>query len=707
MSKIKKDTGFNLDLNKILQEIEEEEFGYDLDNLDHQGNINTVDVVTFREKYIKVNNRDAPYMDIILKMFYINTYGNEKLEITDEEIEFVKKIKNYNEHVDKDNKMVQEEDNLEYANEEDNFNEEEYMDELEKETLDLIESMSNKWGGNYWLGQQFENIKSSDKNPFNSLLLAVGRRSGKTFLASVIATYEIYKMLTIITCPSCQKHFIDKKSGDTCPLCKEEKLINHPQSYYELAGTEPLRVLLSATKKDQAVDPLLNYIKERIDNCPFFEGRFKYDDQDDSIYFKTEYDEQYNEKMIASGQPAFKGSVRILTGGGNAKGQHGKGSVLTIFDEFALFNSEGVDTDKAVIEALVPASLQYRLFGDGRIVYLSMPNTKTGVFYSNYKKGTNVNASGFKKTLCFQMPTWEYRPRYSKEFIIEEFADDFGGDANSAEFHRVFGAQFLDTSHDVYMPEIYLKKAVSTRIYHLKDKPESRRHNYFMHVDCSGTGSANYAYLVGHWEYDHVRKEKLFVEDRSFYWEYSEIHTGRYIGTDGKIYSIDSLNDEIIRVAKLFGISRISFDNMQSEESKNKFRKNGFQLKLVSFSKAVKSKVYLMMEEHFLENRIRMCIDDYRLYQELKGLRRLPMKVKDRGMQLDIDPDAEFKTMDLADCLGGAIYASHTEPMGKHRSIPVVAVNTSTQFASPHGMTVGSPNNRGGSIFGSPPIHLP
>lgn len=711
MSKITKKTkpnaGFNLDLNKILQQIEEEQFGYDLNNLDHKGNINTVDVITFRQNYIKVDNTDAPYMDIILKMFYINTYGNERLELTDEEIELIKQIKNYNQHVDTDNVFNQEEEK-EFAQEDDNINEDEYLDDLERQTLDMIENLSKEWGGNYWLGHQIENLKSSKRNPFRSVLLAVGRRSGKTFLASVIATYEVYKMLTIITCPKCKKHFIDKKSGSTCPLCNKETLINHPQSYYRLAGTEPLRVLLSATKKDQAVDPLLNYIKERIDGCPFFDGKFKFDDQDDSIYFRTEYDDAYNERMAASGQPAFKGSVRILTGGGNAKGQHGKGSVLTIFDEFALFNSEGVDTDKAVIEALVPASAQYRLMGDGRIVYLSMPNTKTGVFYNNYKKGTNLQSDSFKKILCFQMPTWEYRPLYTKQFIIDEFADDFGGDVTSAEFHRVFGAQFLDTAHDVYMPEIFLKKAVSTKITYLKDKPDTRKHNFFMHVDAGGTGNCNYAYAIGHWEFDHVRREKIFVEDRSFYWEKSEFYVGRYLGSDGKIYSIDSLNDEIIRVARIFGISRISFDNMQSEESKNKFRKNGFQLKLVTFSKYVKSKVYVMMEEHFLENRIRLCIDDYRMYQELKGLRRAPMKIKDRGIELTIDPDAEFQTMDLADCLGGVIYASHTEPMGKDRSIPIMAINTSAnQFGSPMGMSMGAPNNRGGSIFGNTPIRLP
>lgn len=690
-----------LDLYKILEKA--------LSNVESTistktSNVNTVDIITFKNEFLKVDTRYHPYMDIVLKLFYAKTYGNENLEITEEDIRIIKSIKNYNEFLDSDNIINQDERGLDEESIEmiRNKNYSSYykgfLMEGEK-VRDIVKKMSEEWGGNYWLGESIKVLNKSEKNPFHNMVLALGRRSGKSFLAAVVACYEVYKLLTVITCMKCMTYYDNLKSGDLCPKCKS-KLVNNPQAYYDISGNEALRIIISATKQEQAVDPLLDYIYHKfITRCPFFNGKYRRDEQRGRVYFRSEYDELQNRDLMAAGQPEFKGSVVIITAGGNTKGQHGKGSILTIFDEFALVNQEGVDTDKAVLEALIPASAQYRQTrGDGRIIMISMPVDKTGQFYKYYKRGRTIGDPGFNKTLVMQTPTWEYNTRYSKEFIIENFADDFEGDASSASFHRVFGAQFLDTGFDVFLPEIFIEKAIGYELVN-KDHPLNRLNSHYMHVDCAGGGSANYAYLVGHWEFDAGHNDKIFIEDRFFHWKYSDLKEGFYEGMDGRFYSIDSLIDEIIRVAKLFNIRTLSYDNMQSVESQHKFRKNGINLKKLNFSLSVQSIIYSVVETLFLEGRVKISASDKKLIDELKNLRRKPGGLNDKYMTLVMNEDSGLKSKDMADCLGGAIYNSYNQPLGRTSGLPSRLVSANMSMGSQAGNAAGGMNNRSGSIF--------
>lgn len=689
---VKKDK--EIDFQRLLQEVGEDLFGEEA-IASSFGNFNTVDIITFRKEIIGLDNSDYPYMDIVLKMFYSKTYGNEHLDLTDEDINLIKNIKNYTDVDGEDRATIEDEDEID-----------EFMSEAEIQSKTMIQEMIEQWGGDYWLGPQIENLRNSDRNPFNTLVLALGRRSGKSFLAALIAAYETYKLLTVVTCMKCQDVF-NKKSGSKCPRCGKT-LINHPQSYYKLKGTDSLFIIMSSTSTKQARDNMLDkFYGLMITQTEWFKEKYLKDDQTGEVYFKSEYDEKYNEEQYDLGQPAFKGSIRVMLAGANAKAQHGRGSVLTIFDEFDLFNVEGVDTDKAVIEALLPASAKYRQTrGDGRIVAISMPGEKIGSeFQKRYKMGTDITNKNFSKVLVFQMPTWEYNVSLPKKFIVDNFAEEFGGDASSAKFHRVFGAQFTKGGVDVFVPEKYIKMATSAGLY-MCDKPQNRNHRYFMHVDCSGTGSCNYAYLIGHWEYDQVKRDKVFHEDRSFYWYKTDLLPGKFIGSDGKTYDIEQLLDEIIRVSKVFRISILSYDNMQSQESIYRFRKNGINLKNITFSKSVKSKVYQLLEELLLSEKVKLCCDDSLLLEELKNLRRAPMSPGTRGLHVVVPEDSEIQTMDLVDSLGGAIFSSYELPFGKTRSIYARAVNTAPPYfqSSQQGINAsGSINNRGGSIFDKNP----
>lgn len=620
-------------------------------------NINIVDVITFAKEFIKVDFSEHPYMDVILKLFYIKTLGNDNLTITDEDIEKIKKIHNYSKYIKREG-------------EEDSYDDDDDLDvKYSQDYINIIEEQSKIWGGDYWLGKKIEILEQCEKNPFQYLILVLGRRSGKSFVSAIIACYEAYKLLSMVTCMKC-KEIYNLKSGENCPVCGE-KLINHPQSYYSIYGIEYLQINLAATKQGQAIKPMLNYIEGFLSQCSFFDGKWHRSDGDGTITFKTEYDYIYMEKRLQAGNSEFKGSIIIVTLGGNTKGQHGMGAVLSIFDEFALFNQEGVDTDAAIIDAIIPASALYRRKrGDGRIIMLSMPEYEEGKFYEHYKQGIDFNNKYFKQHLVFQMPSWEYNITYTTEYLVDEFGAEFGGSVYSKKFKQIYGAQFISFGHDSFIPEKYVDMAIDTSLY-IQTIPKDRTQRYYMHIDCAGTGNANYAYLIGHWISEN--QVKIFVEDRSFYWTPSQLKDGVYEGKDKKNYTIDFLINEIIRIAKLYNVSQLSFDLMQSEESKYSFRKNGINLKRISFSGVKQGELYGLLNQLLLERRVRLCKDDELLALELKSL-KLKTEVNSRGSQIFIPRNGEIQTKDLADCLAGAIFSSYNQPLGINAQLPASSI---------------------------------
>jgi hypothetical protein len=114
-----------------------------------------VDIITFCEdaKYLNFLNHDYPLelwpmQKIVLKLFYRGTEGNEDLELTQDELNILKKIET--------------EEELDYEQEMGGFHQ--VVDKYNRGTL------------------------------FTHMLLVMGRRSSKTMMVSIIAAYEAYKL---------------------------------------------------------------------------------------------------------------------------------------------------------------------------------------------------------------------------------------------------------------------------------------------------------------------------------------------------------------------------------------------------------------------------------------------------------------------------------------------------------------------------------
>lgn len=486
-----------------------------------------------------------------------------------------------------------------------------------------------------------------------------------TYISSVIQSYDTYKLLYMNVCAKC-KDMKNVKPGEPCPECGTTTS-RHPQAYFGQSGSEPLRIIMAATSLDQACDPGLKFFQERVLSCPLFEGKSELESE--KVFFKTEFDfERIKKFSKASKNSITKGSIMARAIAANSKSTHGLAAVLISFDEFALFSikkgdSEGIP-DEMMLEALVPATSQFEVKHPefGRVVMISAPQFRQGKFYEYFKMAQDTTERG-DNYLMVQMPTWEWCDSYTKEFFLNQFSQE--QDSEALSFDKMYGAQFLDESESSYLSESSVERAFGD-IYHKKlSHPESNKYNYYMHIDASQS-TCNYAYCIVHTEYRYCketqRTELYFVEDTSYFWTPSKNDPDVWIDLEGNRVEIRQIWDAIVDVAKKFRVVSLSYDNMQTPESKTYFRRKNLPLRNLTFSGRNKKKDYYGLVKNALqENRVICCSDDFRLRNEL-----LNLKVKEtmRGIKIYPNPNGIVKTMDVADCFAGACFLA-TEKVAK------------------------------------------
>jgi len=590
-----------------------------------------------------------PYAKLILKLFYINTPGNESIKITDEDLELIEKIDNYGQ-------------------------------------------------GNPWLLAKAKKVQSGEiTKPFQYLVMALGRRSGKTFLSSAITAYEVYKLITMIVCPKC-KDMKPVQSGELCPDCGS-KCLNHPQGYLGVRGAEPLRIFIAATSLTQAKNTGLKMHKERAMESPLLEAR--YTPEEETVFYRTEFDEQRYKRQKAMGMHnvQLKGSIEVAAIHSNSAALHGTATILAYFDEFALFNTDGKDNDTKLLEAILAQTTTYRALHPeaGRVMMTSMPNKKEGKFWTNFDQGRLPQADNF---LVIQMPTWEWRNDMTKEFLESDMI--YEEDAEGLSFDKLFGAQFVDEGADVYLPETAVEYAFANpENIAKKPGPENAMIKYYMHIDCAFK-TCNYAYCIIHYEYRFNPKtnqyENFYIEDDSFFWTPSKRNPEHFVDNEtGKEYTINEILHYIADVARKFRVVSFSYDGMQSTESISFFRRRGLPVRLLSFNGNKAREIYDNLRTIMLDGRVIACQNDLQLKVELQNLR---VKRTARGPNIVANHAGVVKTKDVADCFAGACFLSTERTSRKALTSRVMNLPLGgNQFPSISGNGAGNRGGAGQSIF--------
>jgi hypothetical protein len=250
------------------------------------------------------------------------------------------------------------------------------------------------------------------------LCLSIGRRSGKTLLSSCIAAYETYKL-------------INK---------------GNPQKYYGLSPSSTIQLISVATSKDQA-GLLYKEVQGHFLRCAFFR-RYLANSTESFARFQTPHD--IEEFGPADENPKSRTSVKVTFHACNAKGLRGAGNVVVILDEVAHFIEQGGSSADQVYQAVGPSVGTFtpkdefgmpvngpRTLSDGRIIMISSPLGKQGLFYERFRDGFKGGALS-EAMLCVQAPTWEVNPTISAHYLMQEYAKD------PRIFFTEFGGEFTD-----------------------------------------------------------------------------------------------------------------------------------------------------------------------------------------------------------------------------------------------------------------------
>jgi hypothetical protein len=255
------------------------------------------------------------------------------------------------------------------------------------------------------------NIKEQDGKERRELILVLGRRSGKSSLSAIFASYELYKLL---------------RRGS-------------PQAFYGLPAGSEIRVLCVANDKEQA-GIVYGDMQSHIESVDYFKNSIANTTQT-FMKFRTESDK---ERFGLAG----KGTISATFKSSIAKGLRGRGVMCAIMDEIAFFIDNGMSSAEGVYKAIMPALAQFSpkdpnnkhmAIGPthGRMIMISSPDAKEGFFYRSFQRAM-ANDIGSSDTLVIQAPTWEVNPTLDRSYYEKEYHKD------PRTFMTEHGAQFSD-----------------------------------------------------------------------------------------------------------------------------------------------------------------------------------------------------------------------------------------------------------------------
>jgi len=166
------------------------------------------------------------------------------------------------------------------------------------------------------------------------LILAIGRRSGKTTLSAIFASYELYRLISL----------------------------GNPQEYYGLPNGNRIQIISVATDKDQA-GLLFSDVTSHMSKCEFFQPYIA-NNTLSYVQFRTPYDIERFGPMVRHENGKFtsfngKASLRVTFKASVSKGLRGSGNIVIILDELAHFQDKGVSSAKDIYDAITPSALAF------------------------------------------------------------------------------------------------------------------------------------------------------------------------------------------------------------------------------------------------------------------------------------------------------------------------------------------------------------
>ena len=559
----KKDDGLSSMIDEVLHDVQP------------SGGRKVVDIITFCEdpKYLNFGGQTPPInlwpmQKIVLKMFYRGTRGNEHIELDEGELDILRNIAKH--------------EDLDYESEKNGF----------QQVID----------------------KYYRRSPLRTLQLIMGRRSSKTFMVSLVAAYEAYKLL---------------ETGN-------------PQKFYGLPPGKPIAIINVAVSESQAYDPLFLEIQARVTNSPYFSDKISPASKKGEMFLLTDADKDEIIRRKTEGiNLSVEGSVVLMSGHSNSRSIRGKAAIAILFDEFAHFmNSAGRQSGDEVYTALAPSTQQFG--NDGKLVLLSDPRDKSGIFWKLFEMSQEVKDGVYPNDniLALQLPTWVMNPNpnFAKEKLErEEKPKDPIAFLNSyaARFTGELGMKMFDAAR--------LEACINTSY---REPPfGDLKYPYYIHLD-PATTSHNYALAMVH--AIHVRNPRgdsrtRIVTDLLKLWRPSGF---------GPI-DISEIEKFIIALSRKFNVAMVSFDSFQSAQTIQRLKAVGIRAVETPFSPIYTSEVYGELRNMVHQGDISLPTNE----QLLGEMRELLYKIHGHHIKPMVNVRSmDFHTDDCVDALAGAAY---------------------------------------------------
>jgi hypothetical protein len=267
-----------------------------------------------------------------------------------------------------------------------------YKEDFTKEEFSLLQDTTTETDlYEYFTGKIYD---FSKVNKIRDISLIVGRRGGKTLIASIFAVYVAIK-----------------------------------KNWKPLLGRKKFATILVLSQSKEFSDETVAEIRAVIEDSPILSRLLnkKAKNTFNTINLKIPFRDN-------SGKITYS-YVRIRTNAASSKSSRGSACPAILCDEIAFWGSEmdSRETAKSIVRALKPSMLQFGR--EGMWIEISTPNAKNGYFYEKYERREEFSG----KYLILKSPSWVFNDRYDTEEFRDEWKED------PVNFDREYRANFLQS----------------------------------------------------------------------------------------------------------------------------------------------------------------------------------------------------------------------------------------------------------------------
>lgn len=537
------------------------------------------------------------------------------------------------------------------------------------------------------------------------LVLAIGRRGGKTTLSGIFASYEVYRLLNLY----------------------------NPQAYYGLPNGNRIQIISVATDKDQA-GILFNEVTTHLAKCDYF-APYVSNNTQGWVNFRTPYDiEKYgpNVRQEDGRFVSFNGkaTVRVTFKSCIAKGLRGAGNVVIILDEVAHFQDKGGSSAREIYEAVTPSAAAFsrkdpntgmpavnKQTGkvaevESRIILISSPLGKSGKFYEKFDLAMH-GGEGAENILAVQAPTWEINPTVPSSYYREKYHSD------PVVFMTEHGAQFSDQTRGWIERKEDLLACIDSDLRPLPRARPKMPHQMGIDVGLVGDGTA---VAITHIEGENIILDYHEVWYAKMSWKAANPHLTAPLTDYAKTLEMverldfDEIAEWIIALCRRFHITKGLFDRWNGIPLEQTLHKRGYkQFTSEFFTRDMSSKIYQTAKMFLFDERL--VLYDYPVPERadeegrhsplILELLTLQAKQVSKNIVLVEAPQKRNAHDDVSDALVRSVWLSteamlnqkHAARGGVHRPHAATGGLTSQRYqvrrARTHGVLIRNPNARG------------